>query len=60
VASRSPSCWRGCKPARPAAAGAGAARTEAKATARFRWLPGESLDDRPVPAQRDWNEPRDL
>ena len=40
VASRSPSCWRGCKPARPAAAGAGAARTEAKATARFGWLPG--------------------
>jgi hypothetical protein len=35
AASRSPSCWRGCKPARPEAADAGAVRTEAKTTARF-------------------------
>jgi hypothetical protein len=40
VASRSPSCWRGCKPARPAAAGAGAAGDEEKDTTRFGPLPG--------------------
>ena len=43
AASRSRSCWRACKPARPGVAGAGAARTEAKTTGQLRRCRGTVL-----------------
>ena len=57
--SRSPNCLRGCKPLRPRAVVADARRLRRRPQRRSCVFAVES-SDRPVPATRDWNEPREL